>query len=104
MRAIVMSCLLVAAGLFAAPALAGYANAPINLAVSVSAPQQHIYRVTETIPVTPGPLTLYYPKWIPGEHGPRGPISSVAGLSFRADGKALAWQREIGRASCRERV
>ena len=27
-----------------------------------------------SIPVTPGPLTLYYPKWIPGEHAPTGPI------------------------------
>jgi len=94
MRAIAMSCLLVVAGLFATPALAGYANAPINLAVSVSAPQQHVYRVTETIPVTPGPLTLYYPKWIPGEHGPNGPISSVAGLFFHAEGKTVDWQRD----------
>jgi len=27
-----------------------------------------------TIPVRPGPLTLVYPKWIPGEHGPTGPL------------------------------
>jgi hypothetical protein len=25
--------------------------------------------------VETGPLTLVYPKWIPGEHSPTGPIS-----------------------------
>lgn len=94
MRTAAMFCFLAMAGLLAAPAVAGYAGTPIDLAVSVGAPQQHVYRVSETIPVTPGPLTLYYPKWIPGEHGPRGPISSVAGLYFRVDGKTLDWQRD----------
>ncbi len=26
-----------------------------------------------TIPAKPGPMTLLYPEWIPGEHGPTGP-------------------------------
>ena len=47
------------------------------------------------IPVKPGPLTLYYPKWIPGEHGPDGPISSVTGLKFEAGGKVIPWQRDL---------
>lgn len=91
---------LVAAGLFVATmtlplqALAGYAGGRIDLAVAVTKPGQHVFYVTEKIPVTPGPLTLYYPKWIPGEHGPNGPIGNVAGLFFKADGKALAWRRD----------
>lgn len=44
--------------------------------------------------VQPGPLTLYYPKWIPGEHGPDGPISNVTGLYFHANGKLIPWQRD----------
>ena len=51
--------------------------------------------VHEAIPVKPGPLTLYYPKWIPGEHGPEGPISSLSGLKFEADGKTIPWQRDL---------
>ncbi|MGH8225717.1 MAG: M61 family metallopeptidase [Gammaproteobacteria bacterium] len=78
----------------AAPAFAGFRNAPIVLAVSVADPAQHIFHTTEQIPVTPGPLTLYYPKYIPGEHGPTGPIVNVAGLVFKANGKTLEWQRD----------
>jgi len=48
-----------------------------------------------TIPTKPGTLTLYYPKWIPGEHGPTGPVQDLAGLKFSADGKSLAWRRDL---------
>ncbi len=94
MRPLFTSCSVALAALIAAPALAGYAKAPIDLAVSVTAPRQHVFYVTEKIPVTPGPLTLYYPKYIPGEHGPTGPIVNLAGLVFRAHGKTLAWHRD----------
>ncbi|HET7306777.1 MAG TPA: M61 family peptidase [Gammaproteobacteria bacterium] len=82
------------AALFSLSAVAGYARAPIELSVNVTQPRQHIFYVTERIPVTPGPLTLYYPKWIPGEHSAAGPIGNMAGLFFKAGGKTLAWQRD----------
>jgi predicted metalloprotease with PDZ domain len=47
-----------------------------------------------TIPVNPGPLTLVYPEWIPGEHGPTGPISNLAGIRFTANGEPVRWQRD----------
>ncbi len=40
-------------------------------------------------------MTLYYPKWIPGEHGPTGPITDLTGLKFTASGKTLAWRRDL---------
>ena len=46
------------------------------------------------IPAEPGPLTLCYPKWVPGEHGPTGPISDLAGLKLTAAGQPLAWHRD----------
>jgi predicted metalloprotease with PDZ domain len=46
------------------------------------------------IPVSPGPVSLYYPKWIPGEHGPTGPITGLAGVRFSAGGTPLPWQRD----------
>ena len=46
------------------------------------------------IPAKSGPLTLVYPKWIPGEHGPTGPITDLAGLKFVAGGKSLPWRRD----------
>jgi len=47
------------------------------------------------MPVKAGPLTLYYPKWIPGEHGPTGPISDLAGLKFEGGGKTIPWKRDL---------
>ncbi len=48
------------------------------------------------IPVSPGPITLLYPQWIQGEHGPTGPIADVVSLRFRANNKTLAWRRDSG--------
>jgi predicted metalloprotease with PDZ domain len=44
--------------------------------------------------VSPGPLTLVYPKWIPGEHAPTGPLDSMIGLTIKANGKNVAWNRD----------
>ncbi|MGB6827230.1 MAG: M61 family peptidase, partial [Terracidiphilus sp.] len=66
----------------------------ISLTVDGTDNAQKILRVRETIPVAPGPVTIYYPKWIPGEHGPDGPIDSVTGLKFEAGGKVIPWTRD----------
>ena len=48
-----------------------------------------------TIPVKPGQaLTLYYPKWLPGEHAPTGPINSLVNMRLTVNGKTLGWQRD----------
>jgi predicted metalloprotease with PDZ domain len=67
----------------------------VSLTVDATKTQQKLLRSHEVIPVKPGPFTLYYPKWIPGEHGPEGPISSVTGLKFEADGKTIPWKRDL---------
>ena len=46
------------------------------------------------LPVKPGPLTLFYPKWIPGEHSPTGPIVDLVGLKLSAGGKEISWRRD----------
>ena len=61
----------------------------IRLDVDASDTGRGIYRVVETIPVRPGPLTLLYPQWLPGNHGPSGPIASLAGLRITANGKLI---------------
>ncbi|MBS0557208.1 MAG: M61 family metallopeptidase [Proteobacteria bacterium] len=66
----------------------------IAIHVDASDTAQGIFRVHESIPVQPGALTLLYPKWIPGDHSPSGPIDSLAGLVLTADGKPLAWKRD----------
>ena len=53
------------------------------------------------VPCQPGPLRLWYPKWIPGSHGPYGRIEDVGGLSVETDaGKPLAWKRDDVELNC----
>ena len=40
-------------------------------------------------------MTLLYPKWIPGTHSPTGPIASLAGLKITANGRDVAWLRDV---------
>jgi predicted metalloprotease with PDZ domain len=66
----------------------------IELAVDLrEAPRRRLH-ATLSIPVTPGPATLLYPKWIPGEHGPTGPLADLAGLRISAGGALVAWVRD----------
>ncbi len=67
---------------------------PVTLEVDAREAPRKIFHARERIPVKAGPVTLLYPKWIPGEHGPTGPIADLAGLTFTAGGKALAWRRD----------
>jgi predicted metalloprotease with PDZ domain len=67
----------------------------IDLAVDATDLERRIFRLTETIPVPKGEaLTLLYPKWYPGNHGPTGPLPEFSGLSITAGGKEIGWQRD----------
>ena len=70
-------------------------TAPIRLTVDATHAAMHYLTVRELVPVKPGPLTLYYPKWIPGTHSPEGAMGNVAGLHFRANGQDLQWLRDL---------
>ena len=78
------------------PMFAASTPAPqISLSVDATEAPRKIFHAKMTIPAKPGSLTLYYPKWIPGEHGPTGPIQDLAGLKFSANGKTLSWRRDL---------
>lgn len=64
------------------------------LVVDASRAADGILRVHERIPGVPGAMTIAYPKWIPGEHGPTGPLSDLAALRISANGAALDWHRD----------
>jgi predicted metalloprotease with PDZ domain len=68
--------------------------APILLEVDAGEAPRKLYHARVVIPVQPGPITLYYPKWIPGTHGPSGPIADLAGLKMQAGGTAVPWKRD----------
>ncbi len=74
--------------------VAAQTPATMTLAVDASEVTRGLLHVRETIPVAPGPLSLVYPKWIPGEHGPNGPISNLATLAVSAGGAPLTWRRD----------
>lgn len=69
-------------------------TAPIRLSVDATEATRNLFHARLTIPAQPGPLTLFYPEWIPGEHGPTGPIINLAGLKFSANGKTIKWERD----------
>jgi len=66
----------------------------IRLAVDATDVARGIFRVSETVPVATGPLTLLYPKWLPGTHSPSGDINKLAGLVIRGGGRVLPWRRD----------
>jgi predicted metalloprotease with PDZ domain len=80
--------------LAAAVAAQAPAARAIALAVDARHAAQHYLAVRERLAAAPGPLTLAYPKWIPGEHRPDGPIAGLSGLVIMANGARVGWRRD----------
>jgi predicted metalloprotease with PDZ domain len=78
--------------LLAVPAFA--VEPPIQLRVDAREAPRHVLHVIEQVPVHAGEVSLAFPKWLPGEHAPTGPIGEVAGLVVTAGGKRLEWRRD----------
>src|SRR3954463_15403803 len=70
---------------------------PVAMTLDVDATDAplKILHATATMPARPGAMTLFYPKWIPGEHMPSGPIMNLNGLHILADGRELDWRRDL---------
>ncbi|MGH9588258.1 MAG: M61 family metallopeptidase [Acidobacteriaceae bacterium] len=85
-----------AGSLILACCCAGFAQSsvPMRLTVDLTDAPRKTIHARFTLPVKPGPMTLLYPKWIPGEHEPDGPISDLAGLVFTANGQQIPWVRD----------
>jgi predicted metalloprotease with PDZ domain len=77
-----------------AAANAARAEPPISLDVDMTRAPQRILHAHMVLPVKPGPLTLLYPKYMPGEHGPTGPVADMVGLVISARGKPIPWNRD----------
>lgn len=95
-------CLLISAAAFAAPNTPraipepGTARYPgtLKLDVDVTDTERKIHRAKLTIPAAPGPMTLLFPQWLPGNHAPNGNVSALSGLVIKANGKTLEWTRD----------
>ncbi len=70
-------------------------SSAITIFVDATSAPRKIFHAKLEIPAAAGDLTLYYPKWIPGEHAPDGPVIDLTGLKFTAGGKALKWRRDL---------
>ena len=66
----------------------------MKVAVDATDAAKSLLHVRETLTVKSGALTLFYPKWIPGEHAPTGPLNDMVNLLVTANGKPLAWRRD----------
>lgn len=71
------------------------AAAVAEIAVDAREAPRGILKAHLVLPVSQGPLTLLYPKWLPGRHSPVGPITSLAGPRLSANGADLPWQRDL---------
>lgn len=79
-----------------APQDVAYPGGTIRLDIDATDIQRGLYRVVETIPLPAGQrrITLLFPQWLPGNHGPRGPLAELADLRFLVDGRAVPWTRD----------
>jgi predicted metalloprotease with PDZ domain len=77
-----------------APAAQSRVTGTITVALDARETPRKLLHARETLTVTPGALTLVYPKWLPGEHAPDGAIDDLVGLKFSAGGKTLSWRRD----------
>jgi predicted metalloprotease with PDZ domain len=53
-----------------------------------------VFRVQQRLPVKPGPLKLFFARWLPGTHGPNGDVTRLSGLQIQARGQPLRWTRD----------
>ena len=67
---------------------------PLELEVDATDLDHHLFQVRQRMPVKPGKLTLHYPRFHPGTHGPTGNIERLAGLDIRAGTQSLPWVRD----------
>lgn len=67
---------------------------PIQIHADLTEAPRKIFRADVDLPVHGGAVDLITPEWIPGAHGPDGPILSITGIRFETDGKVLPWHRD----------
>jgi predicted metalloprotease with PDZ domain len=69
-------------------------EAIVKLSVDATDAPRRLLHAKLVMQATPGPLTLLYPKWIPGNHRAAGPIVDMVGLKLTGGGKAITWKRD----------
>ncbi len=78
-----------------APAALGAEGPTLQVEVDARELARRLLHAEVRIPCRPGPLRLWYPKWIPGAHAADGPLRNVGGFRVETpDGKPIPWKRD----------
>jgi len=75
---------------------AGAAAPPPAMTITVDATDvaRNVLHAHVTLAVAAGELVLAYPKWIPGQHRPAGPIADLVDIRITSGGRPVAWRRD----------
>jgi len=78
----------------------GRAGTGLKLDVDAREAPRKVLHASEILDVKPGPLSLRYAKWIPGEHGPTGPLDDLVGVKIQTAGPddtawTIPWRRDL---------
>ncbi len=87
--------------LFLVPDARAVDDGPMHVSIDARDLPRKLLHATLSIPIAAESesrqVALWYPKWVPGSHGPGGPIANVAGMQFTSgDGSVLSWTRTPG--------
>jgi len=66
----------------------------ITIHVDLNDAPRNIYHAHLAIPVHTSNVDLVFPKWIPGNHRPSGPIAGLTGIRMEAGGQPVSWERD----------
>jgi predicted metalloprotease with PDZ domain len=91
-RAFTCTALATCALLFGTPA--ARAAEPLQLTVDAREVSRNIVHMTLEVPIVGGTVTMVFPKWVPGEHGPANPVVDLAVLAGSVNGKRVTWERD----------
>ena len=68
---------------------------PMTLVLDARTASRGLMYSRMSIPAHAGAFSFVYPKWIPGEHGPTGPLANITEIRVSANGHAIAWRRDV---------
>jgi predicted metalloprotease with PDZ domain len=74
---------------------------PVTVEVDARELPRKLVHTTLDIPCKPGPLRLWYPKWLPGSHGPHGRVEDIARFGVETpEGTPVPWTRDEVELHC----
>ncbi len=66
----------------------------LTIRVDASLPASGKIPVKVSLAASPGPLTLAFPRWLPGMHAPESPLGNYGSIAIKATSSVLEWRRD----------